>query len=192
MKIDVLSWHEIWCIVHKFLYHWPPQEIHCHILVLFFRSIFSSLLYTEYNFRYWHSTRLGKSYDPGLSLWCELCVSMFFMHVLDQCLRLYAVCVSRPLRDLQNSWIWPTTENSCILQLLQNAMNLTTFIHWCLNNSINCMIQHRNVHNSIVWRGHSGQYRAACVLVNHWQTDANYWSCWILACCYDLVSQTVE
>jgi len=26
----------------------------------------------------------------------------------------------------------------------------------------------------------------------YWQTDANYWSCWILACCYDLVSQTVE
>jgi len=57
------------------------------------------------------------------------CVLVCFMHVLDQCLRLYAVCVSRLLRDLQNSRIWPATENSCILQLLQNAMNLTTFIH---------------------------------------------------------------
>ena len=83
-----------------------------------------------------------------------------------------AVNFSRPSWGLQNSQIWPIDANSCIL--LQNSTYLTTFIHLCLNNSIDYKIQHRNVHHSLVWGGHSGQERIACLLVNHWWTKTNY------------------
>jgi len=42
-------------------------------------------------------------------------------------------------------------------------------------------IQHRNIHHSVTCEGHS----AAHVLVSHWQTETNYSSCWVVACCDD-------
>jgi len=59
-------------------------------------------------------------------------------------------------QDSQNSQIWPTAMNACILSW--NTANPTTFIHYCQNNSIYYKIQHGNdscVYNTTLFTTHN-------------------------------------